>query len=542
MEIFGFSGQLGVGKNFVAERIFQPMLLERKTIFLAFANHFKIDAIVKANLDRTKVFGKKDDHTRRVLQVMGTDEGRNKYGEDIWINLAEEWRVYYESLGYERAIIFDVRFPNEVDYIKNIGGKVIRVESPQRHLATATKEAEANGIDVNTILNHASETSLDGYTDFDLVVKNDFQDNPFIQVRDWIRSYQRQTRPEHVIFLDVDDTIGECHVHYEETINKVEDLLTFAAHDNGADLLELNATYRNFVAAMRHRVDNHEFVRNRIGSDLMWAMTKTLEVHNITFRKDFLTASAYRIGMEVFDYEYKALPGAIEAVRKAQTLGKVVLFTLGDRLEQVKKIAQLGLSDIPFEITHDKNVTTFQGLRRKYPATTTWMVGDNMKRDILPAIEAGIDNTIWINPVYRKSADTDDVKPYDTYETLVEAVQSIEQRINFGKELERMSKVVAKAVLSGPDLVPLNDMTMPTGTLYYPTITGATHTYTPNAGITSINGQPPVYNTDGSITVTVPSWNGVNPQVPPQYQVSFDPASGSVVTYSASTGEVISNT
>jgi FMN phosphatase YigB (HAD superfamily) len=438
MEIWGFSGKLSTGKNYVSERMFLPMLDEKKTIMLAFANHFKIDAIVKQNLDRNKVFGKKDDHTRRVLQIMGTEEGRNKYGENIWINLAEEWRAYYENLGYQRAIIFDVRFPNEVEYVQKKGGKVIRIDSPERHLAGAKKEAEANGVDVHLIMGHASEVSLDGYEGFDLIVKNDPEDKSLIQIRNYIREYQEQNKPENVFFVDVDDTIGHCHIYYEETIDKVEALLgTFTKNTEE----EKHETFRGFIKQMRHRHDTSIYQRSRFPEDLRWAIEQT--INKIAIAKDEdaqiildlikaqLGAQAEALGYGVFDYDYEPLPGALNAIAELRKLGKVVLFTLGDRLEQVKKIAGLGLSDLDFVVTHSKCAMTFHGLLRKFPAKNHYMIGDNLGLDILAGIEAGIPagNTYWINPPYRRSVVTDDLKPYNTRDTLVGAVSSIQVKL-----------------------------------------------------------------------------------------------------------------
>ena len=48
---------------------------------MAFADHFKIDAINKENLKYENVFGEKDEYTRKQLQLIGTENGRDKYGE-----------------------------------------------------------------------------------------------------------------------------------------------------------------------------------------------------------------------------------------------------------------------------------------------------------------------------------------------------------------------------------------------------------------------------------------------------------------------------
>jgi hypothetical protein len=86
---------------------------------------------------------------RRLLQVFGTEVGRNIFGENIWVDLC------LNSIHSNRAVISDVRFPNEADKIKERGGVVWRVNRPQ----------------VNALNSHASETSLDDY-DFDCIIDN----------------------------------------------------------------------------------------------------------------------------------------------------------------------------------------------------------------------------------------------------------------------------------------------------------------------------------------------------------------------------------
>ena len=85
---------------------------------MAFADHFKIDAINKQNLQYDKVFGEKDNETRKQLQYMGTENGRDKYGQDIWINTLDTWMKLYHERGIERFIITDLRFKNEYEYLK----------------------------------------------------------------------------------------------------------------------------------------------------------------------------------------------------------------------------------------------------------------------------------------------------------------------------------------------------------------------------------------------------------------------------------------
>ena len=59
-----------------------------------------------------------------------------------------------EGLG--RVVIDDVRFPNEVEMIQRLGGKVIRIDRPGPAEST-----------------HASEIELDGFDGWDGVIVND---------------------------------------------------------------------------------------------------------------------------------------------------------------------------------------------------------------------------------------------------------------------------------------------------------------------------------------------------------------------------------
>lgn len=62
---------------------------------------------------------------RKLLQRMGTEVGRNIFGDVIWINLLN---AAVEKDKTPLVVITDVRFANEADYIINRGGIVIKIE------------------------------------------------------------------------------------------------------------------------------------------------------------------------------------------------------------------------------------------------------------------------------------------------------------------------------------------------------------------------------------------------------------------------------
>lgn len=59
---------------------------------------------------------------RTLLQRMGTEVGRELYGESFWVD-----RVLAQMTPDQNYVITDVRFPNEVAAVRSVGGKVIRI-------------------------------------------------------------------------------------------------------------------------------------------------------------------------------------------------------------------------------------------------------------------------------------------------------------------------------------------------------------------------------------------------------------------------------
>ena len=194
MRIIGLVGRRGVGKNFVADRIEEAV--GRKHIEkAAFADPIKRFAIDVLGLDEKLVYGNDLDKShcthykwedmpaylfagpiqknrdrnkgeyltiRDILQIVGTEFGRDIWGGDIWIRAMEN------RLNKSKASIFlitDVRFPNEAEAIRKWGGKIWRVEGPQRGSPGASKdphpsEALADGIEADaTVLNEYGTTA-----------------------------------------------------------------------------------------------------------------------------------------------------------------------------------------------------------------------------------------------------------------------------------------------------------------------------------------------------------------------------------------------
>lgn len=69
---------------------------------------------------------------RRFLQRLGTEGVRGNFGQDAWVNLFIDniENELVPNLGGPKFVVPDVRFPNEADAIRNLGGVVWRTERP----------------------------------------------------------------------------------------------------------------------------------------------------------------------------------------------------------------------------------------------------------------------------------------------------------------------------------------------------------------------------------------------------------------------------
>lgn len=59
---------------------------------------------------------------RYILQQFGTDLFRNHFHKDIWIACVER-----KLMNYDKVVITDCRFPNEVKIMKKYGAKIIHI-------------------------------------------------------------------------------------------------------------------------------------------------------------------------------------------------------------------------------------------------------------------------------------------------------------------------------------------------------------------------------------------------------------------------------
>ena len=84
---------------------------------------------------------------REAAQVLGTEWGR-RMDKDIWIKLAENAVAQHSLPGADsaRIVITDLRFQNEVDMVRSLGGVIVQVVGRNADLGTNAGHASEVGI------------------------------------------------------------------------------------------------------------------------------------------------------------------------------------------------------------------------------------------------------------------------------------------------------------------------------------------------------------------------------------------------------------
>lgn len=188
--LYAMSGKMGAGKDTVGNKIFDtlkqkgfnkiekvsystPMRKEMQDIVDFYwetknldntaekfnAKSEEIDKFLKL-LNGQNVY-ERTPESRLAIQFWGTDV-RRKQNPDYWVNKLIELIVNYLSNGVS-VFVSDVRYEDEANSIIDLGGKIVRLETPE-NIRIERIIARDNLVPTHEQLNHRSEISLDNYS------------------------------------------------------------------------------------------------------------------------------------------------------------------------------------------------------------------------------------------------------------------------------------------------------------------------------------------------------------------------------------------
>lgn len=160
MRVILISGSARFGKDstaFMMKELFEKQ--KKKVLIIHYADNLKLFAKNYFGWS-----GQKDQKGRELLQWLGTDVIRKNY-EDTWVDMVVALLKGIKTL-YDYIIIPDVRFPNEIDRMRdNFDCITVRVIRPNFDNGLTEEQRK-----------HPSETALDNYPmEYELINDGDLE-------------------------------------------------------------------------------------------------------------------------------------------------------------------------------------------------------------------------------------------------------------------------------------------------------------------------------------------------------------------------------
>lgn len=183
------------------------------------------------------------------------------------------------------------------------------------------------------------------------------------------------------IGFDADDTLWQNEQFFKLTQERFADLLSdHADPDHLADRL---------LEAERRNIGHYGFgAKGFILSMIETAIEVTEKRVPAAVVEEIMDA-----GREILSHPIELLPCVEDTVRLTAENHHLLLITKGDLLDQERKLAQSGLGDLfdGLHIVSDKTQATYVAAFGAAPGGTegAMMVGNSLKSDVIPALEAG---------------------------------------------------------------------------------------------------------------------------------------------------------
>jgi putative hydrolase of the HAD superfamily len=183
------------------------------------------------------------------------------------------------------------------------------------------------------------------------------------------------------IGFDADDTLWQNESFFRLTQDRFTALL--------ADYADPDHLHDRLLAAERRNLGHYGFgVKGFTLSMIETAIEVTEGRVPATVIADLMAA-----GREMLEHPIELLPHARAAVEAMAESHRVLLITKGDLLDQERKLAQSGLGDLfhGVEIVSNKTAPAYAKIfaRHGHGPDRALMVGNSLKSDVIPVIEAG---------------------------------------------------------------------------------------------------------------------------------------------------------
>jgi len=183
------------------------------------------------------------------------------------------------------------------------------------------------------------------------------------------------------IGFDADDTLWQNEAFFRLTQDRFTALL--------ADHADSEHLHDRLLAAERRNLGHYGFGVKGFTLSMIETAIEVTE-GRVPAR---VIAEIMAAGREMLEHPIELLPHARDAVERLSATHRVLLITKGDLLDQERKLAQSGLGDLfhGVEIVSNKTAPVYSAIFARHGdgADHALMVGNSLKSDVIPVIEAG---------------------------------------------------------------------------------------------------------------------------------------------------------
>ncbi|MCC6863561.1 MAG: HAD family hydrolase [Rhodobacteraceae bacterium] len=183
------------------------------------------------------------------------------------------------------------------------------------------------------------------------------------------------------IGFDADDTLWQNEAFFQLTQDRFTALLT--------DYAEAAHLQDRLLEAERRNLGHYGF---GVKGFTLSMIETAIEITQGRVPASVI-AKIIAAGREMLAHPIELLPHAKAAVTALACDHRVVLITKGDLLDQERKLAQSGLGDLfhAVEIVSDKTPAIYKSIFARHGdgASHALMVGNSLKSDVIPALDAG---------------------------------------------------------------------------------------------------------------------------------------------------------
>lgn len=183
------------------------------------------------------------------------------------------------------------------------------------------------------------------------------------------------------IGFDADDTLWHNETFFQLTQDRFTALL--------ADYTDASTLHERLLDAERRNLGHYGF---GVKGFVLSMIETAIEVTDARVPASVI-AQVVAAGRDMLEHPVDLLPHARSTVETLAATHRVIIITKGDLLDQERKVAQSGLGDLfhAVEIVSHKTPDSYARIFARHGdgASRALMVGNSLKSDVLPMLEAG---------------------------------------------------------------------------------------------------------------------------------------------------------